>query len=367
MSADVAAGPNRTPPRSSRPWFRSSFSLVRVAGIDIRVHVTFFLLVLLFAAASSGPGGPGVVGGLLWLAAIFSCVVVHELAHSVVARRRGAVVHEIVLLPIGGVSKLENLPETPADEFAIAAVGPAASFALAAVAAVLCVLLRQPLFPVDFAGGPFLARLAWLNLILGGFNLLPAFPLDGGRVLRSMLERRYDLEGATHRAARIGRVLALTMMAVGLFVDFWLLLIGIFVYFGASAEETATTIHVRLKGRSVADVMLRDPLVLDPRTGLDELQGLVQRTAQRAFPVVGPDGYLGLLRLDRIPPGATHVRVGDLVDRSTPTVTPAARLEDDVVPLLVRSPARALAVLENGHIVGLVCVEDVEHLVADRR
>ena len=105
-------------------------------------------------------------------------------------------VREIVLLPIGGVSRLENLPETPSDEFAIAIVGPAASFGLAAAAAIVTVGLREPLLPIDFATGPFLARLMWFNLIIGAFNLLPAFPLDGGRVLRSLLERHQDLERA---------------------------------------------------------------------------------------------------------------------------------------------------------------------------
>jgi predicted transcriptional regulator len=143
-------------------------------------------------------------------------------------------------------------------------------------------------------------------------------------------------------------------------------LIGMFVYFGASAEETATTIHIRLRGRRVADVMLRDPVVLDPAMGVDELQTLMERTAQRVFPVVGPDGYVGLLRPGRIPLDAPRVHVADLVDRTTPTIAPACRLEEDAVPLLVSSPARALAVAEDGRIVGLVCVEDVEHLVTDR-
>ena len=149
-------------------------------------------------------GGLGVVGGLAWLAIVFGCIVVHELAHSLVARRRGALVREIVLLPIGGVSRLENLPESPSDELAIAIVGPAASVALAGAAALAEVALRQPLLPVDLAGGPLLARLVWFNLIIAGFNLLPAFPLDGGRVFRAVLERRYDLERATHLARASG-------------------------------------------------------------------------------------------------------------------------------------------------------------------
>ena len=353
-----------TPTAAPQRRFVSSFSVVHVAGIDIRVHVSFFLLVLLFAAIFSGPGAPGILAGLGWLVAIFTCVVVHELAHSLVARRRGASVHEIVLLPIGGVSKLENLPETPADEFAIAIAGPAASLGLAAAAGLVAALSRAPVLPIDFIEGELVARLMWFNLIVGAFNLLPAFPLDGGRVLRSILERRYDLERATHVAARVGRVLALALAAVGVFVDLWLVLIGVFVYFGATTEETATTIHVRLHGRRLADVMLRDPVTLDPATPTSELGALPQRTAQRVFPVVGAEGYVGLVRLRSALPGLPGSSAADLADR-TPALAPTALIEEDALPLIVGSPARAVAVADHGRIVGLVCAEDIEHLLAD--
>src|SRR5438552_1343239 len=138
-----AASSPEAKPGSRTERRAASFSIGHVAGIDIRVHLTFFLLVALFAFGSSGPGGPGVVGGLIWLVIIFACVVVHELAHSLVARHRGASVREIVLLPIGGVSKLENLPESAPDELAIAIVGPAASLGLAAGAAIVAVALHQ--------------------------------------------------------------------------------------------------------------------------------------------------------------------------------------------------------------------------------
>ncbi len=250
-----------------------------MAGIDIRLHFTFLLLVALFAVASSGPDGPGLVLGLLWLATIFACVVVHELAHSLVARRRGATVQDIVLLPIGGISRLENLPESPKDELIIAIVGPLASAALALAAGLVTVVVGTSLLPLDLATGPFLARLAWFNVLVAGFNLLPAFPLDGGRVFRALLERRYDLERATHLAARVGRSLAAALMAVGLWVNLWFSIIGVFVYFGANAEELATAVHLRLRGARVRDIMLLDPVVLDPSTGVAGLRGLVRRSA----------------------------------------------------------------------------------------
>jgi Zn-dependent protease len=365
MLMDTAPHGSATPPKPGRRPFPTSFSLVHVAGIDIRVHVSFFVLVALFALAFSGAGAPGPFAGLAWLVVIFACVVVHELSHCLVARRRGGTVHEIVLLPIGGVSRLEHLPETAADEFAIAIAGPLASFGLAGVSALLVAASRQALLPIDLVNGSFLARFVWFNAIVGAFNLLPAFPLDGGRVLRSLLERRYDLERATHIAASVGRAFALFLVAVGLLFDLWLVIIGLFVYVGATAEERATTIHIRLRGRRVVDVMLRDPIVLDASTMASDVAALRQATPQRVFPVVDGSSYLGLLRITPAAPGQTETSAADLTDRSTPPVAPTSNLEEDALPLLVRSPARAVAVADGTRIVGLVCIEDVEHLLAE--
>jgi Zn-dependent protease len=353
----AAVGDQRTARRAS------SFSIGRVAGIDIRVHLTFFLLVALFAFDSSRPGGLGVGAGLIWLAIVFGCVVVHELAHSLVARNRGASVREIVLLPIGGVSRLENLPESAPDELAIAIVGPAASVGLAGAAALAAVGLGQRLLPIDLYGGPLLARLVWFNLIIAGFNLLPAFPLDGGRVFRALLERRYDLERATHLAARVGRALALVLVAVGVFVNFWFFVIGVFVYFGASAEEAATIVHVRLRGSRIADVMLLDPAIIEPTTSIDDLRPLLRRNAQRAFPVVGEHGYEGMIDAtvaERTPPG--HL-VADLA-RQVDAVELTSSLED-ALPLVASSPVKALAVSDAGRITGLLRLEEIKHLLTD--
>lgn len=300
------------PPGTSRtvhPHRRWSVRIGRLFGIDLRVHATFLLIVPLFAFASSTDGGSGPFAGLAWMVAIFGCVVVHELAHCLVGRRRGAVVHEIVLLPIGGVSKLERLPQTAGDELAMAIAGPLASIALGVVAMGLAVLFGQALWPIDILTGPVLAGLGWFNLIGGVFNLLPAFPLDGGRVLRAALERRRDLESATHAAARLGRVLAFALMAAGALFDLWLVIIGVFVYFGASTEEAATTLHVRLAGLTVSDVMRSDkgagaPIgtgVVTPTMPLDpDALRIVVSAPHGVVPVVERGAVVGSLHLHDI-------------------------------------------------------------------
>jgi stage IV sporulation protein FB len=225
------------PRAAGRRWW---FPIGRIVGIEIRVHATFFVLVALLVAAGLAPRGPGVLSALTWLVLIFASVVIHELAHSLVGRRRGAIVREIDLLPIGGMSRLERLPETPSDEFAMAIAGPASSAALGLGAAAIALATSAPLWPVDLVGGPLLPRFAAVNLLLAAFNMLPAFPLDGGRVFRALLERRYDLARATRIAATTGRWFAFALIAVGMVANLWLAVIGVFVYVGAAGEERAT-------------------------------------------------------------------------------------------------------------------------------
>lgn len=219
------------------PGQRSSLPIARVAGVTIRVHWSFLLLVAFVVAASWSAGVTAVVELLAWIAALFASVVVHELGHSIVARRRGANVLGILLLPIGGMSQIDKMPERPSDELAIAIVGPLTSLALGIVLLVVAEGTGAAAWPPTLMAGSWWARLGWLNLLLAGFNLLPALPMDGGRVLRAWLERRRDPLTATRLAGRIARWIAVAMLVAGLFYDFWLIFIGIFVLLGASAEE----------------------------------------------------------------------------------------------------------------------------------
>ncbi len=299
---------------------RASFPVARVAGIEIRVHATFLLLLALFAYLGPRAGFGSAWQAVAWLLVIFGCVVLHELAHCVVARRRGADVHEILLFPLGGISKLEHLPESPADEFAIAIAGPLASFAIAFTAGLVCFATGRALLPVDLVQGAWLARVTWLNLLLAAFNLLPAFPLDGGRVFRALLERRMDLESATRVALRVGHAFAIVLIAVGIVFDVWLVLIGVFVYFGASAEASATIVHLRLRGHLVREVM---------RTDLTQVRPL-------------PD------------PGRGWVAPDDL-------------LADEVVAAVAGAPTHQLAVVDAGRIVGVLTLEDLDRFVQGGR
>jgi Zn-dependent protease len=212
---------------------KRSYLLTKVMGIPIRIHITLVIL-LIFAAFKFS------LLGVLYMAGLFASIALHELGHSWVAIRKGCRVHEIMLLPIGGVAKMERLPSRPLDEFLIAVAGPLTSFALAGIFLLL-------------AGTGFLmmlfASLAGINLMLGLFNLLPSFPMDGGRIFRAMMTPRIGRLKATELAARIGRILAVAGGVFGLFHGNWILvLIAIFIFQAAGAEYRAVYMQQMSQG-----------------------------------------------------------------------------------------------------------------------
>ena len=240
------AGDDR-PTRRARHPAPHSLRIGRLLGVPLEVHWSFPLLVGLVVVAEWPAGAGAVVGGLVWVAALFAGVVVHELAHCLVAQRRGGTVLGILLLPIGGMSRMDRIPERPADEAAIAAAGPAMSLVLGGLLLAVGTLLGSSVWPATLVTGSWWARLGWLNLLLAAFNLLPALPMDGGRILRAALARRLPRLAATRVAASVARVLALGLVVAGVFYDFWLVLIGIFVLLGASGEVASAQADERAK------------------------------------------------------------------------------------------------------------------------
>jgi stage IV sporulation protein FB len=326
-----------------------SFPVGRILGIPIRLHVTFVFLLVLFAAAGSLP----------WLVMAFACVLLHELAHSVTAKRHGAEVAEIILLPIGGASRIRNLGDDPRVEALVTAVGPLTSLGLAGAAALVATALGQELFPPGLHSGGFLARIAWFNLLVGGFNLIPAFPMDGGRLLRALLSRRHDPETATRIAATVGRAIAGAMFAIGVFFNVWLVLIAVFVYLGASTEETAAAFHTRARGLHVGDVMLLDPLSVDGHASVDDVREALRHSAQPAFPVTDHGQYLGILDAATVRRSPLELLAGDVADRGAPTLDSADPVDPDALEALEDSGRSVLAVLHGGRVVGLLRDEEM--------
>ncbi|MEQ9363278.1 MAG: site-2 protease family protein [Leptospirales bacterium] len=222
-----------------------SLSLGKIAGIRLFVHWTFSILIvyIFFAHYAAGHGLREALWGAAFIIALFACVLLHELGHALTARRFGITTDYITLLPIGGLANMRRMPDRPSEELLVALAGPAVNFAIAGILAVyLAANNAMPgldsVHTHQASPGNFLFNLLAVNVVLAVFNLIPAFPMDGGRALRALLAYRLEKSVATRIAAKTGQILAILFVFVGIFINAWLVFIGIFVYLGASAEAS---------------------------------------------------------------------------------------------------------------------------------
>jgi Zn-dependent protease/CBS domain-containing protein len=251
---------------------RYSFKIGSAWGIPIELHVTFILLIaaVLFLSSLSLKFDTFFI--VLFL---FVFVVFHELAHSIIARHYGIKVRKIILYPIGGVSEIEEIPDNPSQEWRMAVAGPLTSLVLGVALLAVSLAISPQAFTITLfttIPGNFLTRLASLNILLGVFNLIPAFPMDGGRVFRALLAERLKYSDATRYAVYLGRIFGIAMVVVGFLVPnyFLLILVGIFVYIGASEEAEQTIISTTLAGVRVKDVMQSEFGSVTPQQSLTE-------------------------------------------------------------------------------------------------
>ncbi len=317
-----------------------SIRLFRVKGIEVKVHLTFVLILIWAAYYWSESTGEGIQGALFGIAAtllLFGSVTLHELGHSMQALKYGVRVRDITLLPIGGIAQMEEIPEDPRQELGIAIAGPLVNFAIAAALIGIGALLQaQALITVpelfrslgaaSWAG--MLAYLTMANLAMGLFNLIPAFPMDGGRVLRALLAMRLDYPKATSIAVAVGQGLALLLGLFGFMSSsFTLVLIAVFVWMGAGQEGKQVQIKSVLHGMKVGQAMTRQPQTLSAADSLVRAAELTLTTSQANFPVVeGESGRLvGLLTESDLLKGlrvhGETVQVGQVMHTSFPTAT----------------------------------------------
>ena len=352
-----------------------SFKIGRLSEIDVRVHWTFLLLLAFFAfiGYQNSDSLAGVLTPIAAIVALFVCVVLHEFGHSLMAQRLGIVVRSITLLPIGGVSNLESLPEKPSDEVKITLAGPLVNVVLAPIFFGVGLLLgAEPRMPTDlFTGigsvGQFFFYLGYLNVVLALFNLIPAFPLDGGRVLRGALATRLGAVRATEIASRVGQLFAAAFFLIGLLGgNFILALIAVFIFFGANGEAQMVRQRELTSGLSVSDVMGTKPRTetVPPYHTFGQVLGSVIHGYQEDFPVVDKGGRLvGMITRDEIMAAAhspeRYSSVRDLMKTDVPTISSEADLFEDALPVLQQSGLRALPVTENGELVGMLTIEDV--------
>lgn len=348
-----------------------SWKIGSFRGIGVYMHATFLLLIgfVVLSHWSAGAGVQKTLEGVAFVLALFACVVLHEFGHALMAARYGIGTRDITLLPIGGLARLERMPEDPRQELWVALAGPAVNVAIAAVLFVGIRLTNEwaPLDQLSVTGGPFLARLLVVNVILAAFNMLPAFPMDGGRVLRAILATRMEYTRATQIAAHIGQSMALLFGFVGLFTNPFLVFIALFVWIGATQEASMVQLTSSLAGIPVGRAMTTDFRVLDRQ---DTLAHAIEQTiagSQQDFPVMDDGNLVGILTRHDLLTGLTqHGRdaaVEGSMQREFESVS-ASQMLESALGCLREGRCHAVTVMRNEQLVGLVTMDGVGEFVA---
>lgn len=344
---------------------KGSIRLFSIFGISINIHITFLLLLLLFLS-----------GGIKWLflmIGVFFFVTLHELCHSLVAKYFGIQVREITLLPIGGVASMSSMPEKPIQEFLISLVGPLFNLTVVAVLyyPLKNILGHEILFyrPLTTATWPLtFAYLYWINLILAVFNLIPAFPMDGGRVLRAMLAQKIGYRKATKIAANLGHLFALIFVYFGIVgVNIILIAIAIFIYVAASNEELQVDLKETLKKFRVRDILSHDFLTVKSDTTLSKVMELIFHSRQEDFPVVDNSEMIGFVTRHEIMKGihtlGMQAAIRDIMIKDFPKVLDSDLLIK-VQAIMEENGIRALPVIRDGKVLGIVTLEDIGRVYA---
>ncbi|MBV8751275.1 MAG: site-2 protease family protein [Hyphomicrobiales bacterium] len=339
-----------------------SLSIGRIAGTAIRVHITFllFLVWIWFANYQTG-GAPAAWSGLLFMVLLFLCVLAHEFGHIFTARAFGVPTPDVTLLPIGGVARLARIPEAPRQEFLIAIAGPAVNIVIAIAIIVFTRAQVEPqhLATVGDAKIGMVERLAEVNLFLAAFNMIPAFPMDGGRVLRAALATQLGYVRATEIAASIGQWVAFALGFIGLFYNPLLIFIAIFVYLAAASEAHMVGLRAVSRGVPVTAAMVTQFASLKPADHIDQAIETMLHTSQSEFPVVDEAGRLvGLLArgdiVRALKERGPNAPVGEAMTTGIPTIGYRQTL-DEAFRVLQETGSAAIGVVDaQGRLAGLV-------------
>ena len=355
---------------------RNSLKLLSIRGVDIRLHFTF-PLILIYAALQFGVLAGSLSGALFGVAAItilFVLVTLHELGHTFAAQHYGIEVKQIVLSPLGGVAQLREMPDRPMQELVIAAAGPAVNFAAAAVMIAAALVFGQNLTGLigglPGAGGfdlPALFRYIFTaNLLLAAFNLLPAFPLDGGRILRALLALRLDYVRATTISATIGRLAAVGLGIYGLLTGgIFMILIAFFIFTAAGQEARYVRYRRLLRGYTVEHAYSATAYRLHPAMTLRQAADLMLLGKQKSFAVVEDEALDGFLPVGDLLRALQTQRpfalVGDLMRRDVMPVLPSEELFD-VERRMIEEQLDALPVVAGGRYLGLITLDQIDTL-----
>lgn len=355
---------------------KGSLSLGKLLGIRVQVHWTFLLIIAwaVYVGWSQGGGLQSVLWTTALILTIFVCVVLHEMGHSLTARRYGIATRKITLLPIGGVASLDRMPEDPKQELMVAVMGPAVNVMIAGVlfffVRTKLSVFQQPeeaeAFFQQVNAENFLVYLYTTNILLVVFNAIPAFPMDGGRVLRALLSFRMDRVRATQIAADLGKFIAIFFFFIGFVWNPLLIFIGLFVFFGASGEYMMVQQMSILKGHRVREAMMSDLTVLDPADKLDRIGEVLLSGTERNFVVGDGAAVAGVLYSQRIMEAfqkqRTDLSVADMMDKDFKAVGPNEDLSE-IYRTVQGRRHHFFPVVENGRLIGAIDMENINEFI----
>ena len=348
---------------------KGSFKLGKVAGIGIFIHWTFSLLIAFIVIFNYriGYSGMQIAWSILFIFSIFVTVLLHELGHALVAKNYDIKTKDITLLPIGGLARLERIPEKPSEELMVAVAGPAVNMALALITGLF---ISIPNTPEEFtaamakgiSGSNFFLNFYIVNIWLAMFNLIPAFPMDGGRVLRALLSFKLERHNATKIAARIGQLLAVGFILLGFLINPFLIFIGLFVFMGAQMESEHEESKHLLKGYTIRDVLMKHYLTVDANEKVEKAIELLLDSQAKSFLVTDNDQAVGTLNRDEIILALSQKKENEAIY----TVMNKNLIRFDVDTLLetvfeqvYANKTTLMLVMENNAVVGTLDTENV--------
>lgn len=354
---------------------KGALYLGRIAGIRLSVHWTFiFILMYVFIIYYQMEQNPlqGLMGVLLILA-LFACVILHELGHALTAKRFNIMTKSITILPIGGLARLEKFPEKPKEELLIVLAGPLVNVGIAILIYLgLYATDNMPSFTenpegmVKLTGAIFWFNLLIANVVLAVFNFIPAFPMDGGRILRALLSFKLDREKATKIAAGIGQFIAVLFFFAGFYVSIWLVFIGIFIFFSAGAEAEFEISKTALTGHKVKDVLMKKFIVLLPEDTLEKAVHYLLDGQAQEFVVAENNKVLGILTRDELIKGLSEngntSKVFTVMRKDFLTLNPEMSLRD-VYQKILLTKCPVAPVMENGKFIGIVDKENINEFI----
>ncbi|WP_072375948.1 site-2 protease family protein [Hyphomicrobium sp. NDB2Meth4] len=347
-----------------------SIKLFTWGGTAVRMHLTFLLLIAWIAAVQWQHGGAhGAIAGVLFILVLFACVVLHEFGHIWAAARYGIRTPDVTLLPIGGVASMERMPEKPSQEIVVALAGPAVNLVIALVLiAALGLRLTINQMSLEALQSSFLAQVAIANIILLVFNLIPAFPMDGGRVLRALLAMKMGFPRGTRVAARIGQAMAIGFAFLGFMGNPMLILVAAFIFLAASGEAGDVEMREVIRGRRITDAMITRFESIGVGGTADDAAAKLLHTTQHEFPVLDGGGHLrGFIDsraiIEALRAGEGERPVLEIMAADVPTLHLDATL-DQAVDAMRSTGARFIGIIDaDDRLVGYLTPENLNELI----